>query len=545
MNILLLEPNYKNKYPPLALMKLSTFHKQQGDSVSFCKGKNSDFSQMHWDRIYITTLFTFEWAKVKETVSYARKIATAPNTIYVGGIAATLMPDFIRQEAPDINIVCGLLNESGKLGLENDQLIDSLPPDYSILEQIDYIYPTHDAYFCYATRGCGMNCSFCAVQQLEPVYNPYISIIPYVNAVKEYYGDMKNLMLMDNNVLKSPQLPQIIDDIIALGFGRGATYINPKTNKRNKRIVDFNQGLDANFLTEDKANLLSQIALEPVRIALDHINQWNRYENAIRTCFNAGLRSFSNYLLYNSAENANWKGNEYIADTPADLYNRLLMNLELRETLQEELNQRNPNERVNIYSFPMRYIPLHDTSRGFVGTHWNKKFLRAIQIFLTPTQGKGISSRSFFNASFGTNIIEFKKMLYMPEQILYRRGHLVTKKGDTPEEIACRSQIHQLNQNAIKEWSNLYEYLVETSLWSTFFETFIRDNHFRIETLSRIDNPILKRMYFFYLPFEYLKHHISELPEEESFLFSQFALNTAPAFCKIFQDFIPRQKESH
>ena len=36
--ILLVEPNYKNKYPPMGLMKLSTYYKRLGDHVTFFKG---------------------------------------------------------------------------------------------------------------------------------------------------------------------------------------------------------------------------------------------------------------------------------------------------------------------------------------------------------------------------------------------------------------------------------------------------------------------------------------------------------------------------
>mgnify|MGYP001248158418 CR=1 FL=1 len=36
--ILLVEPPYRNKYPPIGLMKISTYHKSLGDNVTFIKG---------------------------------------------------------------------------------------------------------------------------------------------------------------------------------------------------------------------------------------------------------------------------------------------------------------------------------------------------------------------------------------------------------------------------------------------------------------------------------------------------------------------------
>ena len=36
--VLLLEPNYKNKYPPMGLMKLAMYYRLQGDDVHFYKG---------------------------------------------------------------------------------------------------------------------------------------------------------------------------------------------------------------------------------------------------------------------------------------------------------------------------------------------------------------------------------------------------------------------------------------------------------------------------------------------------------------------------
>lgn len=42
MNVLLIEPAYKNKYPPIGLMKIATYHKMRGDNVTFYKGRIKD-----------------------------------------------------------------------------------------------------------------------------------------------------------------------------------------------------------------------------------------------------------------------------------------------------------------------------------------------------------------------------------------------------------------------------------------------------------------------------------------------------------------------
>ena len=58
-NILLIEPGYKNKYPPLGLMKIAQYHGQNGkqDNVHFVKGEDPTAYDQAWDRIYVTTLF--------------------------------------------------------------------------------------------------------------------------------------------------------------------------------------------------------------------------------------------------------------------------------------------------------------------------------------------------------------------------------------------------------------------------------------------------------------------------------------------------------
>lgn len=496
-NILLIEPDYKNKYPPLGLMKISYFHKHVlGDHVRFTKGRlPAALAEAKWDRVYVTSLFTFEWAKTIEAIQYAKTLVDSIDKITVGGIAATMLPQQIYEEA-GIRPVCGLLNEPGKLGLPGDECIDQIVPDYAILDDIDYVYPFHDAYFLSATKGCGNKCGFCAVQTLEPQYIPYIDLKQRIAAIEEEFGSKRDLLLMDNNVLRSPNFDQIIDDIIAAGFGKGATYLNPKTGKRVRRYVDFNQGLDALFFTEEKARRLGEIALRPARVAFDHIEDLPTYERALRLCAKHGITELSNYVLYNS-EAFGGKGHQYAADTPADLYNRMRLTLDIKDDINRSL----PEERqVTAFSFPMRYIPLTAHERGYVGSQWNAKFLRAVQCMLIPTQGKGVGSRSFFEADFGKNAEEFVRFLCMPDKLIAARGEFSLgsrgRGGESPEEQAARKTVWEKNQRKIREWNRLYQQLGGER---TQFIALIGDNEFLPEKLLGAPSDLQKKLYLLYL----------------------------------------------
>src|SRR5690606_28248193 len=108
---------------------------------------------------------------------------------------------------------------------------------------------------------------------------------------------------------------------------------------RNKipkpRYVDFNQGTDARYVTDDLMRLMSEIPIRPLRIAFDYWGIREKYENAIRLAAKYGIKELSNYILYN------------FKDTPDELYKRLEINVQFNEELG-----------IEIYSFPMKYIPL-------------------------------------------------------------------------------------------------------------------------------------------------------------------------------------------
>lgn len=75
--ILLIEPGYKNKYPPLGLMKIAQYHGPRGkrDHVRFIKGEDRTVLGAAWDRIYVATLFSFEFQRIAQSVDFALTVA--------------------------------------------------------------------------------------------------------------------------------------------------------------------------------------------------------------------------------------------------------------------------------------------------------------------------------------------------------------------------------------------------------------------------------------------------------------------------------------
>ena len=115
-NILLIEPGYKNKFPPLGLMKLAQYHGINGknDNVTFIKGEDSSALEKVWDRVYVTTLFSFEWTKISKSIDFALKAANNhAGKVFVGGIATSLMHEEFLNEARwrGVRFIKGLLSK--------------------------------------------------------------------------------------------------------------------------------------------------------------------------------------------------------------------------------------------------------------------------------------------------------------------------------------------------------------------------------------------------------------------------------------------------
>ncbi|QNM83314.1 radical SAM protein [Sphingomonas sabuli] len=416
--ILLLEPSYKNKYPPLGLMKLAAYHGPHGkqDHVRFAKGFDPTLFETAWDRIYVTTLFSFEYQKIAEMIDFALKVAGGrADRLFVGGIAASLMNERFKSEPrwSGVRFIKGLLNGPPATALQLDAFaeelysndltgtpIEDLVPDYSILDQIEYQYPVRDAYFAYASRGCIRKCHFCGVPKLEGAQRDVESLTAIVEAIAERHGEKRDLLLMDNNVVASPRFRELMAEIRDLGFEAGAKLRRPGERAASRRRVDFNQGVDARILARDPMYLreLSTICLRPLRIAFDHLGLKGPYEKAVRIAHEHGLHELSNYMLYN------------FHDTPADLFERMRLNVELNEELG-----------VRIWSFPMRYQPTDRPDRGFIGEKWTRYQLRSLQLVLQATHGVVSGEPVFFRRAFGDTFDQFEEILARPQHFIFNR----------------------------------------------------------------------------------------------------------------------------
>ncbi|MDE5584056.1 MAG: radical SAM protein [Ruminococcus sp.] len=161
----------KNKtFPNYALMKISAWHKLQGDTVEWW------YPMGDFDKVYSSKIFDF-----------------TPENPY-------LPPDTIKG-GTGYDIHSALPDE-----------IEEMFPDYSI-------YPDCDYAIGYITRGCPNKCRWCVVPEKEG------NIKPYRTWQELLRPESRKLILMDNNILACKygvnQLESLIDSGYAIDLNQG------------------------------------------------------------------------------------------------------------------------------------------------------------------------------------------------------------------------------------------------------------------------------------------------------------------------------------
>lgn len=219
-----------HNFPNLPLMKLSAWHKQQGDDVEFV------FPMYRYDRIYASKVFGDEYSTIKNLCLQSDEV------IYGGtGFAISI--------------------KDGKEVYDKTRDVD-LPPDVEHIYPDYSLYPdlTKDTAYGFLTRGCPNNCGFCIVSKKEGLRSLKVADL------SEFWRGQKYIKLLDANILACRERVGLLQQLAASGAA-----------------VDFTQGLDARFITDEIALLLKQIKTKYVHFAFDFMRNEKAVIRGLKT----------------------------------------------------------------------------------------------------------------------------------------------------------------------------------------------------------------------------------------------------------------------
>jgi hypothetical protein len=157
---------------------------------------------------------------------------------------------------------------SGNLPAE----IENLCPDYSL-------YPKFSEAYGFLTRGCPRNCPFCIVTQKEGAVSKQVADLSC------FVRKQKVIKLLDPNILACKDCESLLQQLI-----------NSKAN------IDYTQGLDARYVTDDIAKLICQTKISMVHFAFDLMGHEKAIVKGLKTFqryFNKSDRHCQVYILTN------------------------------------------------------------------------------------------------------------------------------------------------------------------------------------------------------------------------------------------------------
>lgn len=238
-----------HNYPNLPLMKLSAWHKAQGDSVEWFIPIIGD----HFDIVYMSKVFSF-------TEDYTFPINA--DKIIKGGSGYAIKTVDGKE----------IYDKSADQHLPDE--IEHIYPDYSLYPDM-----TKDTAYGFLSRGCPRGCDFCHVAAKEGQCSIKVADL------SEFWRGQKYIVICDPNILACAQWRDLLQQLID-----------------SKAYVDINQGLDIRLMTEEKAKMISKLKTKAVHFA------WDKYEDKnmiipkfkmFKQITNWGYRKLSVYVLTN------------------------------------------------------------------------------------------------------------------------------------------------------------------------------------------------------------------------------------------------------